>query len=1550
MQALSVPPSGPLAVDGGQPISLPATQVNLSQIQEMPTTTLPAEEMPQPQGSGGDGYLSVIAPENETLGNGIADRNGSFSHVVSAQEGSGTMRESSQHEELPHPSYATPSRPLPPSQTTFSHTTMGSPSAVNIPPFQPPTPMSLDSRSPPTSIPYPGPNVLHQHQQPLPPPSVQGGGNGYPYQAPASASLPHGQPHAPAQAAAGLASPVSAAAPARMPSNTSTKSVTSSRLQREEDESSSDSSDSSSEESYSEEDSTTQKRVRKRRKRPLPIDPETGKELPRIRPAYYYDSSYVPSYPHPRRPADLPPKDPAHKWTKKGKPPHSQRGIPVFMPSMEEFSDFYTFIKAVDRYGMKSGIVKVIPPEEWKDSLPSVREPLKNVRIREPISQTVIGNAGTYKYTNIAKSKQYNAKMFKELSETPAHRPPDFFKLGRKEEKKKPRRSRAKVEVKEEEEAEEEKKDEEDVIMREPDSKEETTVAQSQEKEEEPSSGAVTTVVQPAAEETVTAPEPMEVDRPASATSIDATSAEAGGTIASDSQSHESVLPPASTTGTAVMATDTMPALPEGLTPSLLSQIAASLPRDLASGSQHIPASASSDANIEPSLLPLGSEGQAVDTTTGSTQPEKKRAKRKTQAELTEIDDAEWAVWDFESLPYGATKEQYSQEACRDVERTYWRTLTLNDTPAMYGADLKGSLFTDETKEWNVAHLESFLTELLPRARKQIPGVNTPYLYFGMWKATFAWHVEDCDLYSINYLHFGAPKFWYAIPQGKGDENGGAGGGMGGKDRFERVMASMFPGQDKTCSQFLRHKAFSVSPTKLAEHGIKLNRCVQLPGEFMLTYPNGYHSGFNTGFNCAESVNFATKAWLELGRKAQSCRCMSDSVSINVDAMLADNAEWLERQKLKASQASKKRSHPSSVSNASRASSVAVTPLPSHEQHGQPQKRFKVETGPPNGSYLPGQYPSPQPPHVQYHHQQQQAMSVMHQAQPSQRSQPMHPQTQNARPAGYPQAPRPQQPRQVGQQFDAQQPSQPLQQQTMMPPPPPAKPAPPPKKDYICALCPDLADDHLVPIREPGKKSTGNEKKAHRVCVTFTPATWIEFDPIAKEDVVRGFNQIERARWTLKCGLCNEKHGAPVQCTKGKCVRAFHATCALQDGSGVVLDAIIGEGDNARSLIVEPAKPESNSNGAATAPDLSQASGELRTVILCRQHNPDWKKLEAERKANELQIKIDTLQLDSRIRVKTGGGAFEVKLKAINRDAKTVIVEFDDGQKSEFKYPTVQFTQPKVAPVGKKRKKLDPDFIHEFEDDSDEDWVAEGRSKKRSKGKITINEPPRRSTSQSVQPPPMAPTPVYPPPMQNAHYYGNPNSYYNYPQPPQGVQAPQMPAGYTHYGYSAQPHQTQMAHQSGPMRHPYSTSTTAQPPHSHPQTLPGIANLLSAAGQQPQQQFVPQVSFASTSQPQGAYTSNQQTYLPVPSVPQPAYTSSVQASIATMPPQQNYGSAPPVQIPQQAYATTSVTNAPHLTYATATSPATTLKYEAPMQVENMAPSSIPNVGENSAST
>ena len=64
--------------------------------------------------------------------------------------------------------------------------------------------------------------------------------------------------------------------------------------------------------------------------------------------------------------------------------------------------------------------------------------------------------------------------------------------------------------------------------------------------------------------------------------------------------------------------------------------------------------------------------------------------------------------------------------------------------------------------------------------------------------------------------------------------------------------------------------------TALKSASVKPNTLVQHAGEFVITYPRGYHAGFNTGLNCAESVNFALDSWLDLGRKARFCHCVSD--------------------------------------------------------------------------------------------------------------------------------------------------------------------------------------------------------------------------------------------------------------------------------------------------------------------------------------------------------------------------------------------------------------------------------------------------------------------------------------------------------------------------------------------------------------------------------------------------------------------------------------------------------------------------------------------------
>uniref|UniRef100_A0A8C5CA41 [histone H3]-trimethyl-L-lysine(9) demethylase n=1 Tax=Gadus morhua TaxID=8049 RepID=A0A8C5CA41_GADMO len=218
-----------------------------------------------------------------------------------------------------------------------------------------------------------------------------------------------------------------------------------------------------------------------------------------------------------------------------------------------------------------------------------------------------------------------------------------------------------------------------------------------------------------------------------------------------------------------------------------------------------------------------------------------------------------------------------------ELERKFWKNLTFN--PPLYGADVSGTLYDLDVSEWNIGHLNTILDTVEHESGIKIKGVNTPYLYFGMWKSTFAWHTEDMDLYSINYLHFGEPKSWYVVPPEHGK-------------RLERLAKGFFPGSAQSCEAFLRHKMTLISPSILKKYGIPFEKVTQEAGQFIVTFPFAYHAGFNHGFNCAESTNFATQRWIDYGKQATLCSCSQDMVKISMDVFVRKYqperyAQWL---------------------------------------------------------------------------------------------------------------------------------------------------------------------------------------------------------------------------------------------------------------------------------------------------------------------------------------------------------------------------------------------------------------------------------------------------------------------------------------------------------------------------------------------------------------------------------------------------------------------------------------------------------------------------------
>ncbi|KAK9842710.1 hypothetical protein WJX74_001062 [Apatococcus lobatus] len=240
-----------------------------------------------------------------------------------------------------------------------------------------------------------------------------------------------------------------------------------------------------------------------------------------------------------------------------------------------------------------------------------------------------------------------------------------------------------------------------------------------------------------------------------------------------------------------------------------------------------------------------------------------------------------YTVSEFEKFAEDFQRRLWGIGGCvppRLVETEYWRAASTSEpTQVSYGTDVEGSAFCQPhtgdpmgSSRWNLQTLPKDAESTLRLIKGEIPGVTAPMLYFGMLFATFAWHVEDHNLYSINYHHLGAPKTWYGVPETDADS-------------FEQVVRDRIYTdalrkaaeegrsdyeQEVLVQRTLLEKTTMFSPQLLLQAGVKVYRMVQYPGELVITFPRAYHSGFSNGFNVGEAVNFATGNWFPYGADA----------------------------------------------------------------------------------------------------------------------------------------------------------------------------------------------------------------------------------------------------------------------------------------------------------------------------------------------------------------------------------------------------------------------------------------------------------------------------------------------------------------------------------------------------------------------------------------------------------------------------------------------------------------------------------------------------------
>ncbi|XP_017491286.1 PREDICTED: microtubule-associated protein futsch, partial [Rhagoletis zephyria] len=202
-----------------------------------------------------------------------------------------------------------------------------------------------------------------------------------------------------------------------------------------------------------------------------------------------------------------------------------------------------------------------------------------------------------------------------------------------------------------------------------------------------------------------------------------------------------------------------------------------------------------------------------------------------------------------------------------EVEAEFWRHVAVRDSHVCVhsgsidssgwgygfpspGPKSKGSNYARHP--WNLKVLTNNPGSVL-RSLGPVMGVTVPTLHVGMLFSACCWYRDPHGLSWIEYLHTGASKLWYGIPD---DQSA----------NFRSALTSLIPTHCQNKTIWLPCDTVMVPPHMLTDRGVSLCRIEQKPGEFIVVFPRAYTSSLATGYVVSESVYFATTSWLDLAK------------------------------------------------------------------------------------------------------------------------------------------------------------------------------------------------------------------------------------------------------------------------------------------------------------------------------------------------------------------------------------------------------------------------------------------------------------------------------------------------------------------------------------------------------------------------------------------------------------------------------------------------------------------------------------------------------------